>query len=104
MLWLIWQVGLGELGGESRRGHISQRTVGAIAIVFLPPIFDDASSFLQSVEQISIQAFLSKLADKAFNIGILPGTARGDVDRLATLLCQPVLHPAGDQFRSIITA
>ena len=104
VLYLIWQGGLGMLGCKSGWGHIFQSAVGAIVVVLFSPIFDDASSFLQSVEQITIQALLPKLAIKAFNIGILPRTARRDVDRLATLLCQPFLHPVGDQFWSIVAA
>ena len=73
-------------------------------VILLPPAFNNVPGFLQSVKQITIDTFFSELADETFNISILPGTAGGDVDRLTTLLRQPVLHLFGDQFWSIVAA
>ena len=41
---------------------------------------------------------------EAFDVGILPRTTRGNVDRPTALLCQPALDLFGDQFRTIIAA
>ena len=78
--------------------------MGAKVIVLLSPILDDASGFLQGVEQIAIHTFLSEFADEALNVSIFPGTAGGDIDRLATLRCQPVLYLVGNKLWTIVTA
>jgi len=69
-------------------------------VVLLSPCLDNASGFFQGVEQIAIDIFLSKLSDETFDIRALPWTVRRDVDRLAILPGQPILHFVGKQFKA----
>jgi len=65
--------------------------MGAIVVVLLSPGLNNTPGIRQRVEQITIYALPSELTDKPLNIRIFPRTARRDVYRLITLLCQPAL-------------
>jgi len=51
-------------------------------VVFLAPLFDEYLSFLEGVEDLSIQQFVSELPIETFTVSVLPGTAGFDVQGL----------------------
>src|SRR3546814_6851445 len=85
-----------------RRWSIPQAAVrtGAI-IVFTPPTSDDAH-LLQAVEDLAIEQFITQASVEAFDVAVLPGTARFDVKGGDAQPGEPFTHGIGDKFRAII--
>jgi len=55
-------------------------------------LFDNGLRFSALGKAPAIQIFGPKGAVKAFNEGLLPGTARRDVERTAMMVMQPLLQ------------
>ena len=61
----------------------------AVVIVLVSPILSDLLSFLYVDKHIAVKALCPELTDEAFDVRVLPGAARRDVDGLALTLSQP---------------
>lgn len=51
-------------------------------VVFPPPAFDEHLGLPERVEDLSFQQLVAELAVERFDVAVLPGTARFDVERL----------------------
>jgi hypothetical protein len=93
-------------GQNSRRscGAIAQRTVRTALIVVLPPQLRNHSHLLQGVEEFPIQQLITKLAVKALDIHVLPGTARFNEQGLGPHLVDPFPDRLGGEFRPVVRA
>lgn len=68
------------------------------------PILEGDSGFTQGVEQLPVQALPTKTTVETLHIPPAvagPGTAGLDVDRLDSILFQPVPDHVGDKLRTI---
>src|SRR5271156_3737729 len=68
----------------------------------MAPLANDDLSFLQAIEDLTVQQFVAKLAIEAFAIAVFPGTPRFDVKGLGTDACQPAAHDLGGHLRAIV--
>jgi len=66
------------------------------------PSFNDHSSFSQILEPFDIQTLISQAAIEAFPKGILPRTARLDIERLDAFLLEPFFNSGGNELRPIV--
>lgn len=90
--------------GELQRSHVAQRAMWPDVVVLPSPVFDYHSSLGQSPELLSIEAFLSEARIEALHVSVLPRASRLDVERLDSLLGQPVEQPALDELRTVVAA
>lgn len=73
-------------------------------IVIQPPVLHQHLGLLQCLEPLAIQQFILQLAVEAFAVGVLPRTARLDVQRAGSAFLQPCLHRRRDKLRTIVAA
>ena len=90
------------MGGKSRRGLVSQRTVRPVGIIHHAPSFDYDLGFKQRLEPLALQALISEFVVKTFNIPILPGLAWRNKGRANVVLFEPVLNRLGGEFAAIV--
>ena len=69
-------------------------------VVLAAPGFDQNLGLLQGVEDLAVEEFVPQPGIEAFDIAVLPGTARRDVGGLGTHRGDPRLHRLGDEFRA----
>ena len=74
------------VSGNHIWGKKSEVAVRVNSIVFVAPVLDDNSSFCQGQEPFLIETFVTQAIMEAFHIGILPGTARFNVEGLDPLV------------------
>src|SRR5688572_32013793 len=72
-------------GRELRRRYPADRTVRSGFVVITPPLADDHSSVCEIVEVVIVQAFVSKLAVEALDVGVLRGLAGSNQFQIDTL-------------------
>ncbi len=68
----------------------------------LTPLLDDDSGLLQAVEDFTVQAFVAQLAIEGLAVAVFPWTARRNVERLCSELCEPVAHDLGRHLRAVV--
>ena len=69
------------VSGNHIWGKESQIAVRVDSIVLVAPVFDDNTGFCQRKEPLLIEALVTQTIMEAFHVGILPWTARFDVER-----------------------
>ena len=67
--------------GKHIWGKESQMAVRVDSIVLFAPVLDDNTGFCQRKEPLLIEALVTQTIMEAFHVGILPWTARFDVER-----------------------
>ena len=65
---------------------------GPDRIVLIAPLLDDGGRFSQTVEDFSVEAFVTKLAVEQFTVAVLPWTAGFNVKGPGATRCEPVAH------------
>jgi hypothetical protein len=78
--------------------------VRPLAVVFVLPLCDLASGIGQVSEPSSIQAFVSKSSVEAFDMTVLCGLAKLNVDELNLSLFAPAQEMATREFRLVVQA
>ena len=71
-------------------------------VVCNPPLFDQNLCFAQRIKDLTVEKLVAQFAVEAFNIPVLPGTPRRNVQRVHADLLQPVAHRFGRKLGSII--
>ena len=83
---------------------ISQGAVGSDVVVLLSPALGQDLGFLERIEDLAVQQFISHLAVEGLDVAVLPGTTWLDKQRLHTQLAQPFPQPAGYELRACASA
>ena len=76
--------------------------MGPDGIVMPPPALDHDLSFLQRVEDLTVQQFVAQAGVEALDVPVLPGTARSDVGGLSTDRGNSFLHGLRDELRAVV--
>jgi len=78
--------------------------VGPDRVVVLAPLLDDNGSFLQAIEDLSVEQFITQFSVEGFAVAILPGATGFDIQRLRSEFCEPAAHDLGCHLRAIVRA
>jgi hypothetical protein len=81
---------------------IAQRAMGPEGVVFSSPPFDEYLSFLQGIEDLSIQQFVSEFPVETFTVTVFPGAARFNVQGSHSCSFKPLTYRLGSEFRAVI--
>ena len=73
-------------------------------VVLLAPAFDQHFRFLERVEKLALEQLVLQLAIEAFDVAVLPGRARFDVERLDADLLEPVADGVRCKLRAVVAA
>ena len=76
----------------------------AICIVFFQPRPEDDFRFFQSVNDLTVQSFITELVMKALLVGLLPWRACFDAVSVDPLLCKMFLERGSNELRTVITS
>jgi hypothetical protein len=79
---------------------ISQCAVRSAVIVVPPPGVGQHLRLRHTEKDLTVKQFISELTVKAFDVAVLPGTARFDKQGLHTQFCQPWSHRPGHKTRA----
>src|SRR5437763_12562737 len=71
-------------------------------IVVPSPTLDDDLGLAQGVEDLAIEKLVAQPRIKAFDVSVLPRTARGNVGGLCADSADPILHGFGDELRAVV--
>ena len=71
-------------------------------IVVTAPTLNDDLGFLQRVEYLAIEEFVTQAGIEALDVTVFPGAARFDVGRLRPDCADPVLHRLGDELWTVV--
>ena len=71
-------------------------------IVVTAPALNHDLSLLQRVEDLPIQELVAQASVEAFDITVLPWTARGDVGRLGANGVNPLPYGLGDELGTVV--
>lgn len=72
------------------------------AVVVVTPTFDLFAGLAERIERVLVQAFVSKLAVEAFDVGILGGFAWCDVVQAYMPITSPDQHGQTSELRAIV--
>jgi hypothetical protein len=72
------------------------------AVVIDAPPFDLFAGLAQRIKRVLVQAFVSKLAVKAFDVGILGGFPWCDVVQAHMPIASPDQHGQAREFRAVV--
>src|SRR5688572_2977077 len=89
-------------GRELRRRYPADRTVRSGFVVITPPLADDHSSVCEIVEVVIVQAFVSKLAVEALDVGVLRGLAGSNQFQIDTLGISPAIERPAGELRALV--
>jgi hypothetical protein len=71
-------------------------------VVSVSPVLGHAAYLIERGEDITIQNFGPKGAVEAFDVGVLSGLARLDVNQLNTVLLSPLAQGCTDKFWPVV--
>ena len=71
-------------------------------IVVMAPLLDDDDSFLQAVEDFTVQAFVAQFPIEGLAVAVLPRAAWLDVERLCSELCKPAAYDLGRHLCTVV--
>ena len=63
----------------------------------MPVIGEDNTGFVERIDELTVQALPAELVVEAFNVAVLPGATRIDVDGLDALFPEPLLDRCRDK-------
>ena len=73
-------------------------------VELLAPHLQHHLGFLERVEDLAVEQFVSELAVERFTVAVLPGTAGHDVERLAAYALEPGPEVLRDHLRAVVGA
>src|SRR4051794_6348339 len=76
---------------------VADRRVWTNGVVVPSPTLDDHLGLLQSVEDFTVEQFITELRVEAFTVTVLPRTAWLDVGSLGSNGCNPLADGLGDE-------
>lgn len=78
--------------------------MGSDGVVFLLPGCGELPCFVDGVEVVHFEEFVSESCVEGFDVSVLPGRARGDVERLHSEGLEPFRDFFGDEFTAVVRA
>jgi len=85
-----------------RRWFIAERTVWSDLIIFPPPDLSQHLCLLQRRENLPVEEFVPEFPVEAFDVTVLPRTARFDEQRLDSQPREPLSDDFGDELGPVI--
>ena len=76
--------------------------MGSDGVVFLLPGCGELPCFVDGVEVVHFEEFVSESCVEGFDVSVLPGRARGDVERLHSEGLEPFRDFFGDEFTAVV--
>ena len=76
--------------------------MGPVVVVALAPVFGHAANFIERHEDVAVEDFGAERAVETFDVGVLSGFARLDVDEFDAIPQCPLMQGRTDQFGPVI--
>ena len=84
--------------------EVAHAAVGTLLVVDGDPVGDDDAGLGERVELLAVEALVPEAGVKGFNVTVLPGRARVDVERTDAAVSQAVADGAGDKLGPVVGA
>jgi hypothetical protein len=84
-------------------GAVADAAVGPFLVVVATIILGQDTGLSDAEHEFPVEALVAQAAVEAFDVPVLPGAARFDIERLHATPGQPVAQDAGDELRAIVT-
>ncbi|MDB5620176.1 MAG: Transposase family protein [Tardiphaga sp.] len=84
------------------RWSVVQRGVRSDRVFVIAPLLDNDRGFLQAVEDLTVQAYITQLPIEGRAVAVLPRTAWLDVKCFRRELCKPAAHDPGRHPRTVV--
>ena len=87
---------------ESFRALPPKCAVGTVAVIILPPLFEEAPGFRQGHENILVQAFISQSSVETFHETVICGFFRPAVFQANAMFLRPFIQGVACELRPIV--
>ena len=84
--------------------QVAYSAVGPLLVVEADPVGDDDASFGERIELLAVEALVTEAGVKGFDVPVLPGRARVDVERADAAVGQAVPDGTGDKLGAVVGA
>ena len=84
--------------------QVAYAAVGPLLVVEADPVGDDDASFGERVELLAVEALVTEAGVKGFDVTVLPGRARVDVERADAAVGKAVPDGTGDKLWAVVGA
>ncbi len=91
-------------GCELRGGRVPQGTVRPAVLVVLQSSPGEPTGFLEIRRLLGVQQLVAQTAEERFRVAVLPGTSRGNVQRLGVDVFQMLPNRMCDELRTVVAA
>ena len=86
------------------RWEPTQCTMGTFMVVAVSPVFGHAPHLVETGEDVAVEHLGAVGLVEAFDVGVLGGFARLDVDELDATILRPLLERRTDELRAVVQA
>ena len=71
-------------------------------VVVPSPLLNDDPGFIEAVEDLSVEQFISEPAVEALTVSVLSRAAWFDISRLRSNSCNPLSYGLSDELRAVV--